>query len=248
MDKQDVRILVRKFNTLFKSMEESEGQPSAVERDLMLSYVRQLYDYFLQEPEVAHKHKPEEQVVVVPSYPPPAPPVVVTPVPETPVRPIVAPAPPIVPIASPPLPPVVAPAPAPVVQAPPESMVPLDPNSGFSVEPPRQAEAERTYQNQGIDQLFSFKKATEWSERLGESPVSDLGRAMSINDRLLYMNELFGKDRGALEESIQVLNRFESFETARSFLYNLAEQYHWAAENRLEIAHAFIKLVRRRYL
>ena len=71
---------------------------------------------------------------------------------------------------------------------------------------------------------------------------------MSINDRLLYMNELFGKDRGALEESIQVLNRYESFETARSFLYNLGEQYHWAAENRLEIAHAFIKLVRRRYL
>lgn len=227
MDKQDARILVRKINALFRSIDESEGSPAAIERDLMLSYVRQLYDYFLQQPAEGLHHAPEETVVpAVPS--PPVPPVVVAPVQEK----------------------------QPVVTAPDPVVPPIPPSPPVSVDTSRvqpsdtatEADSERAHQLQHLDRLFSFKKATELSERLGESPVADLGRAMSINDRLLYMNELFGKDRGALEESLQVLNRFDSFDSARSFLYNLAEQYGWSAENRLEIAHAFIKLVRRRYL
>ena len=71
---------------------------------------------------------------------------------------------------------------------------------------------------------------------------------MSINDRLLYINELFGRDRTALDESLQLLNRFDAFEAARGFLINLAEQYRWGHEERVEIAQAFIKLVRRKYL
>ncbi len=98
-----------------------------------------------------------------------------------------------------------------------------------------------------MEQLFAFKKATELSERLSESPVTDLSKAMSINDRLLYINELFGRDRNALEDSLTVLNRFDNFHAAKSFLVSLAEQYHWAQEERMEIAHNFIKLVRRRY-
>lgn len=224
MDKQDARILVRKINALFRSIDESEGSPAAIERDLMLSYVRQLYDYFLQQPAEGLHHAPEETVVpVVPS--PPVPPVVVAPVQEK--QPVGT-------------------APEPVV--PPIPPVSVDTSRVKPSDTATEADSERAHLPQHLDRLFSFKKATELSERLGESPVADLGRAMSINDRLLYMNELFGKDRGALEESLQVLNRFDSFDSARSFLYNLAEQYGWSAENRLEIAHAFIKLVRRRYL
>ena len=99
-----------------------------------------------------------------------------------------------------------------------------------------------------LAKLFNFKKATELSERLSESPVADLNKAMSINDRLLYINELFGRDRTALDESLQLLNRFDAFEAARGFLINLAEQYRWGHEERIEIAQAFVKLVRRKYL
>ncbi|MFM8450210.1 MAG: hypothetical protein ACKOAY_08920 [Haliscomenobacter sp.] len=232
MDKQDARILVRKINALFRSIDELDGSPAAIERDLMLSYVRQLYDYFLQQPAEGLHRAPEATVVpAVPS--PPVPPVVVAPVQEK--QPVVMAPEPVVP-------------PAPIPPAPPIPPVSVDTSRVQPSDTATEADSERAHLPQHLDRLFSFKKATELSERLGESPVADLGRAMSINDRLLYMNELFGKDRGALEESLQVLNRFDSFDSARSFLYNLAEQYGWSAENRLEIAHAFIKLVRRRYL
>jgi hypothetical protein len=98
-----------------------------------------------------------------------------------------------------------------------------------------------------LDQLFVLKKATELSERLGESPVGDLNTAMSINDRLLYVNELFGRDRSALDDSLTILNRFDSFSAAKNFLVSLAEQYQWAREERAEVAQNFIKLVKRRY-
>lgn len=133
--------------------------------------------------------------------------------------------------------------PPPVVEVP----VPPPPVERREV-PPVPPRAESAGLDPALAQLFNFKKATELSERLSESPVADLNKAMSINDRLLYINELFGRDRAALDESLQLLNRFDAFEAARGFLINLAEQYRWGNEERIEIAQAFIKLVRRRYL
>jgi len=50
MDLQHARILVRKINSLFKSMEmDGSPQPTPIERDLMLSYLRQLYQTFLDD-------------------------------------------------------------------------------------------------------------------------------------------------------------------------------------------------------
>ena len=100
----------------------------------------------------------------------------------------------------------------------------------------------------GMEALFDFKRATELLEKLGEQPIRDLAKALSINDRLLYMNELFGKDLEAMNESLKLLNKFESFEGGKSFLVTLAGQYDWLAENRVAIARDFIRLVRRRYV
>ncbi len=100
---------------------------------------------------------------------------------------------------------------------------------------------------QGMDALFDFKKATELADKLGEQPVRDLTKALSINDRLLYMNELFGKDLEAMNESLKLLNKLESFENGRSFLITLAGQYHWLDEARIDTARDFIRLIKRRY-
>ena len=45
---------------------------------------------------------------------------------------------------------------------------------------------------------------------------------MAINDRLLYMNELFGKDTDTLNETLKLLNKFESLDEAKGLLINLA--------------------------
>jgi hypothetical protein len=218
MDITTARTLMRKINSLFGSLEDENAQLSPIERDLMLSYLRQLYAVFLEgkTPEPARGTIPPAEapreikvppVQVIPPMPAP------TPVPVAKVAKEEIPAPP----------------PPPVMPKPDTVQLPIGTPQG------------------SLDQLFTFKKVTELSERLGESPVGDLNTAMSINDRLLYVNELFGRDRSALDDSLTILNRFDSFTAAKNFLVSLAEQYQWGREERSEVAQNFIKLVKRRY-
>jgi hypothetical protein len=239
MDLQNARTLMRKANALFKSIEEAGSQPSAIERDLMLSYLRQLYGLFLEETQQKATETAKEADLPRPRAEKPLAPTPVeptsSPAKETPAQPAPEPFSFELPKREAPVPPVVeAPAPPPRV----ERQEPL-------AAPARRGSVGL---DPGLAKLLNFNKATELSERLSESPVADLNKAMSINDRLLYINELFGRDRTALDESLQLLNRFDAFEAARGFLINLAEQYRWGHEERIEIAQAFVKLVRRKYL
>jgi hypothetical protein len=144
-----------------------------------------------------------------------------------------------IPPVEPPKPPVVEvkPEPIPVIPTPPPPppVTPEPtPSSGSS--------------NSRVEALFSFKKATELSEKLSEMPIADLTKGMSINDRLLYMNELFGRDMNKLDEVLRALNNFPSLESAKSYLMGVATQFNWGDDERSEIAQSFIKLVRRRFV
>lgn len=232
MNLKKAKITLDKINALYKSMSLSNHPVSNVERDLMLSYVRELYESVLDTSsiqEVPEPRKPAtnsqpEFEVVLPGF-------------DKKYE-----APKIIEIQEQ----LEEPAPKqsqPLYQAPPppvkETLPPPPPPA-----PPIQVPA----YNREIEQLFDQKKATELSEKLSESPIADLTRAMSINDRLLYMNELFGKDIEALNESLKLLNKYESITQAKGLLANLADQYNWMKEDKIDVARAFIKLVRRRYI
>lgn len=267
MDLQQARILVRKINSLFKSMEmDGSPQPTPIERDLMLSYLRQLYQTFLDDSGAeANKITVTAPVVEIPMNKP-------TPKPEPePIKPIVetpkAYIPPVVNIEPPKVetPPVVEMREEPKVYIPPmETPKPV-------VEPPKPPAEEVKIStpepvrptpspvtsppvissgggNGKLEALFSFKKATELSEKLSEMPIADLTKGMSINDRLLYMNELFGRDMAKLDEVLRALNNFPSLDSAKSYLIGVAAQYNWGDDERSEIAQSFIKLVRRRFV
>ena len=251
MDLQQARILVRKINSLFKSMEmDGSPQPTPIERDLMLSYLRQLYQTFLEDAGESGKITVSAPLVEIPvSKPEPKPePEPVKPVyeaPKTYVPPVVNVEPPVVEVreepkvyiqpVEPPKPTVVEikPEPIPVTPPPPATPEPT-PSSGNS--------------NNRVEALFSFKKATELSEKLSEMPIADLTKGMSINDRLLYMNELFGRDMNKLDEVLRALNNFPSLDSAKSYLMGVATQFNWGDDERSEIAQSFIKLVRRRFV
>jgi hypothetical protein len=70
---------------------------------------------------------------------------------------------------------------------------------------------------------------------------------MSINDKLLYSNELFGRDMAAMNETLQQLNKLNNMEEARELLIDIAEKNDWAEDERDDVAESFIKLVRRKY-
>ena len=233
MDTKKTKIILDKINVLYKNITKSSNGPSALEQDLLLGYVRELYESILQDtPSNPETHSPK------PSF-------------STPPLEIVQPKPEKKPTPSPILEieddeeDVVVPPPPPIVQAP-KPEPPKEKVQAKVVKPlvPKPVKSAST----NFDQLFEHKKATELSEKLSERPIPDLTRSMSINDKLLYVNELFGRDIEAFNETLKVLNRFESLDTAKGLLTNLAERYDWLNNEKINIARDFIKLTRRRYL
>lgn len=234
MDLNQARTVLDKINSLFNNMSEDEDAIAGIERDLMLSYIRQFYEAFLslELPSTPAYKKVESKVEKTPPKPQ-APRVIMPEVPK--IQEIEkAPATEVnsIPVVETPPPPPPPPAPEPIpVPAPPPPIQRVVPSDA----------------KKELGALFEFKAATELSEKLSERPISDLTKALAINDRLLYMNELFNKDLNALNDSLNLLNKYDNMEAAKGLLYNLAEQYRWMDENKLATAKDFIKLVRRRY-
>ncbi|NJN32901.1 MAG: hypothetical protein HC817_00205 [Saprospiraceae bacterium] len=98
-----------------------------------------------------------------------------------------------------------------------------------------------------IAALFEEINGKELSDKLSNTPITDLTKAFGLNDRMLTQNELFGGNKPVFDEAVKDLNNMSSFEIARNFMYELAARYNWAAnEDRKKQAKSFIKLVRRR--
>ncbi len=222
MNFQQAQILLEKINAMWRSMNAAPGAVSAIERDLMLSYLRQLYGNLLElqpaQPSAAATPQPQ---------PKPAPPRPEPPKPEAPK----------------PEPAVVVPPPKPAQTPPPVAPPPQPKPQPQAVKAPVSARPASAYES-----LFNFKKIAELSDKLGLQPIPDLTKAFSINDRLLYINDLFGKDQNAFVESVRLLDRFDELGEAKGLLLNLAEQYDWLQEERTETAQSFVQLVQRRYL
>ena len=95
--------------------------------------------------------------------------------------------------------------------------------------------------------LFEHKEAKELSDKLAETPIRDLTKAISINERILTVQELFGGDNQSFSDTLAKLNGFKNLEEAKPFLTELAKKYKWTDKGRKKKAKVFIKLIRRRY-
>jgi len=254
MKPQQVRILLEKINALHKSIDLDEGAISAIERDLMLSYIRQLYDIYLNAGQRSNAVPPEDAPANIQQPENPAPQERPRPEPirrnpykppriiEIPDREEVAKAPP---KKTPPPShtPKTEPAPAPELEKS-QSRV----EATTTTPPARQEPAPVASDQPQLRLLFEQRQATELSEKLSESPISDLTKSMSINDRLLYMNELFAKNMQHLEDTLRQLNGYRDMKEAQPLLFDLARRHDWLDEEKQDTAKDFIKMVRRRYI
>jgi hypothetical protein len=242
MNLKKAKITLEKINSLYASMSIEEGNTSAIERDLMLSYIRQLYEAFLHtadgrlekalEADGSGSSQAEEKPKPRRTYKPPR----IIEIPEglqtsaphkLTSRPITPPPAP-VPKAPP------APKEEPAAAEPVKTAPSTGDSSGFSSSPE-------------IEALFEHKAAKELSEKLSARPIQDLTKALAINDRLLYMNELFGKDLNMLNDTLGQLNEYSRLSEAKELLVSLAKRYEWTRDDRSSVAKDFIHLVRRRY-
>ncbi len=77
-------------------------------------------------------------------------------------------------------------------------------------------------------------------------PISDLKHAISLNDKLLYIKDLFNGYNLAYSEAIEILNRLGSFEDAERFLSkNYVTKNNW--ENKPDTVAKFYAVLKRRY-
>lgn len=87
---------------------------------------------------------------------------------------------------------------------------------------------------------------TELVEILKESPVKDLRKAVGINDRFLFINELFRGDENAYERSIKTINNFSIYPEAEFWISReLKIKLNWDPNS--AVVQQFDQLVRRRF-
>lgn len=271
MNTQRAKILLEKVNALFKSMSVDEANVTAIEKDLMLSYLRQLYDSVLENsssttgtstPSSTRTASPRtsSSSTAKPTYKPPR----IIEIPDSLKEDIKKPAtkskkkkskskskstskPPRI-ITPPKLDPIPAtPKPTytpPVVETP----KPTPPKPQPKPTPPPAPQPKPQPVSSGKhQQLFEFKAARELSEKLSQRPIRDLTKAFSLNDKLLYANELFGKELVVFNEEVRKINGLKNFDEAKQHLAQLADKFNWSSKSKVPMAKDFVLLVKRRF-
>ncbi len=239
MDLNKAQLLLDKINRLYKSMSLDPKNVAQIEKDLMQDYIKSLYDSFMDE----RQNSPVSSIHVEPTVrkatPEMSPPPVQkfearqsTPPPVE--RRVITPPPRLERIIAPPVEEVIVETPPPITSPPPRAATP----------PPAPTP---TISDDG-EQLFSLENGTELSHKLSSLPISDLNKAMGINERIFTINELFRGDSRAFKHTMNELNQLSTFEQAKEYLAsNVVNQYDWTNKQRRNKAKNFIKLIRRRY-
>jgi len=245
MNLQQAKIILEKINTLYKNISIDENNISSIEKDLMLNYVRQLYEAFLTETNAATASPVTRQTA-------PPPPVVrhvvqetpkVAPTPESKVvkevvrkKPIIIDVPDSIKEYAQP--------PAETVKA----TKPAEPTPVAATE--TKTGSSNTLSKSEYETLFDEQKgAKELSDKLSSLPIKDLSKAMGLNEKILTINELFDGDHREFDDTISKLNGMSSFEDAKAYLAaNVADKHAWATRSKKKKAKIFIKLIKRRYL
>lgn len=255
MDIVNFNKKLNKITVLTESVSDSDFSP--LERDLLLTYIRDLYDLALGDEPVVFKRI--EKVAVQPV----APKVEVSPeilVQKTiiaePIKPIIEPVQPTQAIketVAPPSPQTV------VVEVPTTIQDPVKPTAIIVettaksvplVEKIKVATPSLNLsEHEIINELFSEGKVNDLSDKLGLTPVQDLTKSMGINERIFTQQELFNNNPQQFNDVLTTLNGFQSFEEAKQYLINkVIPQYGWMQDDKIKKATTFIKLVKRKYL
>ncbi len=85
------------------------------------------------------------------------------------------------------------------------------------------------------------------SSRLSSFATNDLKSAITLNDKMIFIKELFQGYNLAYSEAIEILNRFDSFESADNFLQkNYAVKNKWI--DKQDVVDRFYEILNRRYI
>lgn len=98
-----------------------------------------------------------------------------------------------------------------------------------------------------LNEMMSVQRPQNTSlGHLNKQPVSDLKSIINLNDKLLFIKDLFNGYNLAYSEAIEIINRFDSFEAADNFLKtNYSVKNNWASKQ--ATADKLYELLNRRF-
>lgn len=131
---------------------------------------------------------------------------------------------------------------------PPEVELPI-----IKEEPPIEAEEKLVMplkvdeeENASLNESLKYNQNTELTEMLSNEPIKDLKKAIGINDRFLFINELFNGDEVMFERSIKTINSFSIYPEAEYWIRReLKLKLTWDEKN--PIVKQFDQLCKRRF-
>jgi len=113
--------------------------------------------------------------------------------------------------------------------------------------PPTAKEINQSIAKESVSLNDTLKESkTELSQTLTDIPVKDLKKAIGVNDRFLYINELFRGDEAMYERSIKTINSFSIWPEAEYWIRReLKTKLGWSDSQ--EVVKQFDQLVKRRF-
>lgn len=125
-----------------------------------------------------------------------------------------------------------------------EQILQEDETTSENEQPSAEILAEKFQSKKSVNEALNSKveKKKDVSSVIKKKPLKDIGAGIGINDRFLFVRELFDGDKEHYNETIQVLNNFNSFDNAYAFL---KEEFNWDMED--ENVVRLIELVERRF-
>ncbi len=237
----DIRSFNKKLNkiTALTDQNNDEVQLSPLERDLLLSYIRELYDIALDGAPARRENMPTQTKfdhlpIEAKSQ---APIVVVQPAAEVEK-----------PVLQEEIKPNVVSSKIEVSTVIPEVIQEVKPEIKPNIIPAAEP-VQNNVSEDVLAELFVEEKVSELSDKLAQAPIKDLTKAMGINERIFTQQELFNNHATQFNDILSNLNNMSNFADAKAYIIGeIIPVYGWTHENKIKKAATFIKLVKRKYI
>ena len=101
---------------------------------------------------------------------------------------------------------------------------------------------EKARRGQSASMVDKLTAKESWRTDIPGAKVSDIRSAISLNDRILFINQLFGEDPAAFKDALTSLNAMDNFDQAADYIASAHPE--WDMES--DTVYRFMMAVRRR--
>ena len=101
---------------------------------------------------------------------------------------------------------------------------------------------EKARRGQSASMVDKLTAKESWRTDIPGAKVSDIRSAISLNDRILFINQLFGEDPAAFKDALTSLNSMDNFDQAADYIASAHPE--WDMES--DTVYRFMMAVRRR--